>query len=95
MIQKVEVKSYWFFNIELPTHFPKLVTVESIQGIVAVFDDYISQEKYADVNAVKSSLFYTEDEALREFVQIVQDGIHFIQKSDLDELKNQKPELFL
>ena len=95
MIQKVEVKSYWFFNIELPTHFPKLVTVESIQGIVAVFDDYIAQEKYADVNAVKDSLFYTEDEALREFVKRIQSDIHFIQQDDINKLKNQKPELFL
>ena len=96
MIKNLEKKSYWFFNTALPTHLPKKVTCINIRGRVARFDSYIQNEKFAQVDAVRESLFNTESEALRQFVLIISGPRkHFVEDSAIKKLKEDLPEYWL
>ncbi len=97
MINKIEInKKYWFFNTRLPSHLPKIVTLLSLRGEVAIFDDYIENEKFAQTSVVRKSLFETESEALREFVDVINNGfIHFVSDEDMRKLQKEQPEYFL
>ncbi len=98
MIDKIEInKEYWFFNTSLPTHLPKIVTPLSQRGEVTIFDDYIQNEKYAQTSVVRKSLFETESEALKEFVDCVfnKGFIHFVSDEDMSKLQKEQPEYFL
>lgn len=97
MINKIELKTYWFFNTGVPTHLPKQITVLKIDGNVALFNDYIVNEKFADIRVVKDSLFNNLNEAMIKFAELVADPneMNFIEQDIIEQVKLDYPEAFL
>ena len=104
MIEREELeigKTYWYSDVYLLREYPKEVTVTDIRGNVVRFDAYVSNEKFAEIRPIISSLCNTEDEAIEQFAVTLNDGqMHFIENDKKlhdyihDALEN-KPHLFL
>ncbi len=96
MIEKIELKQYWYFNSSLPTHMPKKVTVRHINGNVVMFDEYVASEKYADKRVVMGDLYNNREDARRGLALVLAEGSwNFIEDKDSDILENEYPEYFL
>ena len=96
MIEKIELKQYWYFNSSLPTHMPKKVTVKHIKDNVVVFDEYVASEKYADKREVMKDLYQNQDVARKSLALVLSEGTwNFIDDKDSDILENEYPEYFL
>lgn len=97
MIEKIELKEYWFFNTLLPSQLPKKVKVIKIDRNVAFFNDWIANEKFADVRVVKNSLFNDYNKAMGKFVEIVSDPdeMNFVDPDVIEQAQIDYPEALL
>lgn len=91
-----ENTEYWYFNTTIPSHLPKLVKTTSIHGQVVMFNTYVSNEQFADINVISSDLFNNENDALIKFTERIKiNDIHFVNEKDIDYLKESYPEMWI
>ena len=98
MIENLEVgKSYWFINISWPTDLPIHVMVADIDKRVVMFDNFVGQEKYADINYIKYDLFDSYSEAVYVLIDYVKNypQEHFLEQYKIEHLVNVYPEGWL
>lgn len=83
MVENINVgQTYWFVHTGILTEYPKKVTVTDISGRVVMFDEYVGNEKFAEMNVVKEGLFDVENEAYDYFMGMMFNGeTQFIERN--------------
>ena len=94
-------ETYWCCHTSILTEYPKQVTVTDIWNNVVVFDQFVGQEKYANLTEICKGLFLEEDDAKGLFVNMMNsEHLHFIEEDEFyeafaNDIIHRKPHLFL